>query len=459
MDKYRGKKVLIVGLGKTGFALINLFNQLGSEIKVTDIKPIFDLNKAVKKLKRITPTPSMTLGEHKEEDFLEADVIVYSESVNPNLPQLQKAREFGKEVYGEFGFAYANCEKPIVAVCGSKGRTTIAHMIGFAIKMDKKNVFIGGTSSEPFCNFLMLPNKDEIDYVVVEVSPLQLQSMENFHPKVAVYPNIEERTVEGRFKTAGEYIENALKVLKNLTPEDYLIVNFDKLSSNSILRNSQAQTFWYSRKSFVNMGVIAEIQGTHFHDKRIHSNIHFYSDFKVNQMRIVGLNNRENMLAAVTACKAIKISDNAIQECIKRFPGIPHRMEFVIEKNGVKFYNDAKSESMKELKETLKNLKPPVILIAGGKDTEQNYEGFQDIIKEQVRLMVLVGECKENMNRVIGDATQTFLVGSFDESILLAYQKSRTGDTIILCPGNDSTDVFRDYDEKGNYFKKLIFQL
>ena len=114
---------------------------------------------------------------------------------------------------------------------------------------------------------------------------------------------------------------------------------------------------------------------------------------------------------------------------------------------------------MKDLSETLKNLKPPVILISGGKDTEQDYEGHQDIINEKVRLMVLVGECKENMNRTIGDATQTFLVGSFDESILLAYQKSRTGDTIVLCPGNDASDVFRDYEEKGNYFKKLIFQL
>lgn len=459
MEKYRGKKVLIVGLGKTGFALINLFNQFGAQIKVTDIKPIFDLNKPVKKLKKIQPTPAMTLGEHKEEDFLEADVIVYSSSVNPNLPQLQKAREIGREVFSEFSFAYANCDKPVIAVCGSKGRTTVAHMIGFTLKLDKKNVFVGGTDLEPFCNYLAQPNKEEIDYVVVEVSPLQLQSLDNFHPILAVYPNIEERTVDGRFKTAGEYIENSLKVLRNLTPEDYLIVNFDKLSSNSILRNSQAQTFWYSRKSFVKMGVIAEIQGTHFHEKRIHSNIHYHSEFKVNNMRIVGQYNRENLLAAITACKALKVSDSAIQECIQKFPGIPHRMEFVIEKSGVKFYNDAKSENMDELRETLNNLKPPVILIAGGKDNEQNYEGYYDVIKDQVRLMVLVGECKENMNRIIGDATQTFLVGSFDESILLAFQKSRTGDTIILCPGNEATDIFRDYDEKGNYFKKLIFQL
>ncbi|MFA7612922.1 MAG: UDP-N-acetylmuramoyl-L-alanine--D-glutamate ligase, partial [Candidatus Caldatribacteriota bacterium] len=443
MEKLKGKKVLIVGLGKTGFALINLFNQWECEIKVTDIKPIFDLNKQVKRLKKITPVPAMTLGEHKNEDFIEADIVIYSSSVDPNLPQLQVAREHGREVYSDFAFAYAHCDKPVIAVCGSLGRTTIAHMIGFTLKVDKKNVFIGGTSDEPFINYLSLQNKEEIDYCVVEVSPLQLQTIENFKPILAVYPNLEEKNLMGRFKSSSEYLDTALKVARNLDPESYLIVNFDKLASNSALRAMNAQTFWYSRKSFVTLGVIAEIQGTHFHEKRIHSNIHYHSEFRVTEMRIIGQNNRENLLAAITACKALKVSDAAIQYCIEKFPGIPHRLEFVIEKNGVRFYNDAKSETMEELKTSLMAFKDPVILIAGGKEVEDTpFDKYFDVIKEKVRVMVLVGEVKESMNRLLGEATQTYLVGSFDESVLLAYQKSRTGDVIVLCPGNEGTDVF-----------------
>lgn len=460
MEKYKGKKVLVVGLGKTGFALINLFTQWGCDIKVTDIKPIFDLNKQVKRLKKITPTPAMTLGEHKDEDFIEADVIVYSSSVDPNLPQFKVAREHGRSVYSDFAFAYENCTKPIVAICGSLGRTTISHMIGYTLKMDKKNVFVGGTSDEPFINFLSLQGREEVDYCVIEVSPQQLQTVDNFKPLLAVYPNLEEKNLLGRFKTSAEYLDTALKVAKNLGPENYLVVNFDKLASNSVLRSSQAQTFWYSRKSFVTMGVIAEIQGTHFHDKRIHSNIHFHSEYKVTDMRIVGVNNRENLMAAITACKALKVSDSAIQHCIEKFPGIPHRLEFVVEKNGVRFYNDAKSETMDELRHSLEAFKEGVILIAGGKEIEGiPFDKYANSIREKVRVLVLVGEVKETMNRILGDSTQTYLVGSFDESVLLAYQKSRTGDTILLCPGNESTDVFRDYEEKGNYYKKLIFQL
>jgi UDP-N-acetylmuramoylalanine--D-glutamate ligase len=460
MERYRNKKVLIVGIGRTGFSLINFFNKLGCEIRVTDVKPIFDLNKSVKKLKRIEPNPLMTFGEHKDEDFLEADVIVYSSSVNPNIPQIQLAKSKGKEVYSEFALAARLCKKPIVAVCGSYGRTTVAHMIGFALKLDGKNVFVGGTSESPFIEYCMLPNRDEIDYVVVEVSAIQMRSIENFHPKVVVFTNLSDKFPESHFKSVGEYLETKLSVVKMLTPNDYLIANFDKLSNNSFFRNANCQVYWYSRKSFVEMGVINEIQGTHFHDRRIHSNIHYHSEFKVSKMRVIGVENRENLLAMVTACKALETSDAAILSCIERFPGIPHRLEFIMEKNGVCFYNDSKSETMDTLIKSLKSFKSPVIVIAGGKDVEElEYDAYADDLIESSRIMVLVGECKERLNRTLGDHTQTYLVGSFEESVLLAYQKSRTGDVVLLSPGNPSTDSFRDYEERGNYYKKLIYQL
>src|SRR3989339_1239979 len=124
MDRFKNKKILVVGIGKTGFALIHFFNQLGCDIRVTDIKPIFDLNKEVKKLKKFEPAPQVTFGEHVNDDFLDADVIVYSSRVNPNLPQLELARSNGREVYSEFALANKLCRKPIIAVCGSYGRST-----------------------------------------------------------------------------------------------------------------------------------------------------------------------------------------------------------------------------------------------------------------------------------------------------------------------------------------------
>ncbi|MFG1500465.1 UDP-N-acetylmuramoyl-L-alanine--D-glutamate ligase [Halobacteriovorax sp. XZX-3] len=460
MDRFRNKNILIVGIGKTGFRLINFFNRLECNIRVTDIKPIFDLNKAVKKLRKIKPAVEMTFGEHLDDDFINADVVVYSGSVDPNMPQLELARREGKEVYSEFALGNKLCRKPIIAVCGSHGRTTVAHMIGFTLRQDGKNVFVGGTSESPFIEYSMLPNKDEIDYVVVEVSAVQMRRLTDFHPKMVVFTDIADTYPQGQFTSMGEYMETKLSIIKTLSPDDTLIVNFDKLANNSFFRNANCQTYWYSRRSFVKLGVMEEIQGTHFHDRRIHSNINYHSEFVVKKMRIIGQNNRENLLAAITACKALDLSDEAIQTCVTKFPGIPHRIEFLMEKNGVSFYNDSKATDMRTLVETTKAFKTPVILIAGGKDIEElEYEAFTDELIQTTRIIVLVGEAKERMNRALGEHPQTFIVGSFEESVLFAYQKSRTGDTIILSPGNPATDFFRDYEERGNYFKKLVYQL
>ncbi len=460
MDRFRNKKILIVGIGKTGFTLINFFNRLDCEIRVTDIKPIFDLNKAIKKLKKIQPTPQMTFGEHKDEDFLEADVVVYSPAVNPELPQLELARRNGREVYSEFALANKLCRKPIIAVCGSHGRTTVAHMIGFALKQDGKNVFVGGTSDSPFIEYSMQKDYEKTDYVVVEVSAIQMRKLEDFHPKLVVFTNIAENPKLQFFASVGEYIEAKLSIVKMLSPDDTLIVNFDRLANNTFFRNANCQTYWYSRKSFVTIGVMNEVQGTHFHNRRIHSNINYHSEFKVGSMRIVGQSNRENLLAATTACKALDVSDSSIQKTIEKFPGIPHRLEFLMEKNGVSFYNDSKSEKIGEMVEGIKSFKNPVILIAGGKEIEGiEYENYVDDIIDHARVLVLVGENKEGLNRALGAHSQTFIVGSFEESVLLAYQKSRTGDKIVLSPGAPATDFFRDYEERGNYFKKLVYQL
>ena len=460
MERFKGKKVLIVGIGKTGFNLINFFNQAECHIRVTDIKPIFDLNKAVKKLKKITPMPEMTFGEHRESDFLEADIVVYSSSVNPHLPQLEMSRTAGKEVYSEFALANKLCRKPIIAVCGSFGRTTVAHMIGYMLKLDGKNAFVGGTSQTPFIQFAMTPKNEEVDYVVVEVSAAQLRGLKNFNPMMVVFTNISENYTQGQFNSVGDYIETKLSIIKNLTPSNYLVVNFDTLANNTFFRNANCHVYWYSRKSFVTMGVMNEVQGTHFHGRRIHSNINCHSEFVVSKMRIVGQENRENLLAAITAAKALEVSDSAIQTCVEKFPGIPHRVEFLTEKNGVSFYNDSKSENMGELIKSIKCFKNSVILISGGKENEEiDYEPFTQEIIDHARVLVLVGESKERMNRALGEHPATFIVGSFEESVLLAYQKSRTGDVILLSPGNSSTDFFRDYDERGNYFKKLVYQL
>ncbi len=460
MNQFKNKKILIVGIGKIGFKLIDYFNKFNCSIKVTDLKPIFDLNKQIKRLKKMPSIIGMTFGEHRDEDFLEADVVVYDSIVNPDLPQLELARKSGKPVYSEFALANMLCKRPLIAVCGSYGRTVVAHMIGFALKLDGRNVFVGGTKNSAFIEYASLPTKDNIEYVIVEASALQMRRLNNFHPKLVVFTTLSENFPEKHFQSIRDYIDTKFSFQKTLGKKNTLIVNFDKLSANSHFTNLNCQTLWYSRKSFIQQGVSDQIRGTHFHNRRIHIDIDHHSEFVVSKMRIIGQNNRENLLAALTACKVLNVSDEVLQTCIEKFPGIPHRLEFLMERNGVLFYNDSKTETMRELVENIKLFKNPVILVAGGKDIEDvDYSLFAKDIIRHTRVLVLVGECKEKMNRAFGKRIQTFIVGSFEESILLAYQKSRTGDIILLSPGNPATDLFRDYEERGNYYKKLVYQL
>lgn len=460
MNRFKGKKVLIVGIGKTGFALIKFFNHIGCEIKVTDIMPIFDLNKAIKRLKRIVPQPETTFGEHRREDFLEADVICYSSAVNPDLPLLELARSYGKQVYSEFELANLFYDRPVILVAGTYGRTSVSYMLAFILKQEGKNVFVGGSRDNPFIELAMLPDRENIDYVILEVSAKQSYKLASLRSCMIIFTSIGESYSTQLFPSVSAYIEVKLSILKSLEDEGILIVNFDTLSNNSILRDDPHSTYWYSRRSFVKMGVIKNFQGTHFHNRRIHSNINYHSEFVVSKMRIVGVHNRENLLAAITAAKALDISDRSIQTCIEKFPGIPHRLEFLIEKNGVSFYNDSKSETMEELVAAFEGFKRQIILIAGGKDSENmSFDKYADVIIEHVRVLILIGECKERFNRAMSNHPQTFIVGSFEESVLFAYQKSRTGDVILLSPGNSASDFFRDYEERGNYFKKLVYQL
>ena len=459
MKQFKGKKVLIVGLGKTGFVLIRFFQQWDCSIKVTDIKPIFDLNKVVKKLKKIIPTPSMTFGEHREEDFLEADIIVYSSAVNPNLPQLELARKNKKEVYSDMSLGAKLCDKPIVAVCGHINRTTLAHMIGFCLKLDGKNVFVGGSSDSPLVEYSMLQDKKNIDYIVVEISAVQMEYLKSFVPTIVVFTGIGDVFPEKYFSSMPEYIRKKLSIVEMLSKNGTLVINFDRLVSNGYLRGVKTNKYWYSRKSFVNMGVSDEYRGTQFHNKKIQCDINALSEFGVGKMRIIGRDNRESLLAAVTVCKVLGLSDRAIQSCVEKFPGIPHYLEFLIEKNGVAFYNDSGSETMDDMVKSISSFKKPVVLVLGGKEIEEiEYEQYADQVNKYARVLILVGESKERMNRNLGTKSQTYIVGSFEESILFAYQKSRMGDTIVLSPGAPATDFFRDYEERGNYFKKLVYQ-
>ncbi|MGZ3709422.1 MAG: Mur ligase family protein, partial [Bdellovibrionota bacterium] len=182
--------------------------------------------------------------------------------------------------------------------------------------------------------------------------------------------------------------------------------------------------------------------------------------YDLTQFRLFGEHNKENLMAAICAARAMGVSPKAIQTVINTFKGVAHRLEFVRKKDGVFFFNDSKGTNVMSVQRSLSSFTSnPIILIAGGKDKGMEFGPLVDLVKKKCKILILLGEAKEKINRAIGDFAETYLVGTFEEAVLLAYQKSRSGDIILLSPGCSSYDMFRNYEERGDYFKKLVAQL
>jgi UDP-N-acetylmuramoylalanine--D-glutamate ligase len=182
--------------------------------------------------------------------------------------------------------------------------------------------------------------------------------------------------------------------------------------------------------------------------------------YDLSQFRLFGEHNRENLMAAICTARAMGVDPKAIQNVIQNFKGVPHRLEFIRKKDGVFFFNDSKGTNVMSVQRSLSSFSSnPIILIAGGKDKGMDFTPLCDLVKRKCKILILLGEAKEKINRSIGDFAETYLVGTFEEAVLLAYQKSRSGDIILLSPGCASYDMFKNYEERGDYFKKLVSQL
>ena len=182
--------------------------------------------------------------------------------------------------------------------------------------------------------------------------------------------------------------------------------------------------------------------------------------YPLENFKLFGDHNKQNLMASICAARIMGVSQQGIQNCINGFKGLPHRLEYIRKKDGVYFFNDSKATNIQSVQASLQAFKrSPIILIAGGKDKNMDFVPLAPIVKQKVKLLILVGEAKEKLNRALGDYAETYLVGTFEEAVLMSFQKSRNGDVILLSPGCSSQDMFRDFEERGDYFKKLVTQL
>ncbi|MCC7404387.1 MAG: UDP-N-acetylmuramoyl-L-alanine--D-glutamate ligase [Bdellovibrionales bacterium] len=454
LSELKGKKIMIVGLARTGVSLARLLTEHGAEVTVSDHKSKAELATFLEMMSGIEV--HYDLGGHTPKTFLAQDLIVLSPGVPPHLKIFDYARSNGVKVTGEFEFCSQFIKEPVIAITGTNGKTTTTRLIEQFLTRSGVNCWIGGNYGEPLSEYLRSGVKAQV--LVLEVSSFQLEHTESFTPTNIVFMNLAENHLD-RYRSMEEYVNAKRRIFLNTNQSTTSILNADDNAVVELARDPAVQRgriFYFSRKPTLEPQIMNIGGAVLIKDQirvRTGPEIEYYT---VSNAKMRGKHNFENIMAAILAAREHGATHEAIQRVIDDFPGMPHRLEYVRKVGGVQFYNDSKATNVHAVMRALDTFDENVILIMGGKDTNLNFAPLKDRIRRVVKTLILVGEAKERINRDIGDFTETFLIGTFEEAILISYQKSRINDVVLLSPGCSSFDTFDSYVERGNYFKELV---
>jgi UDP-N-acetylmuramoylalanine--D-glutamate ligase len=444
----RGKKVLVVGMARTGIATAKFLKAKGSLVTTTEVKPIEEMKEAVQELKGIDL--STEWGGHQTETFLRQDVIVVSPGIDLSLDPIQKAIQHGVRVISEIELAYHFIQVPIIAVTGTNGKTTTTLLIGEMLKEDGKKVGVGGNVGEPL--ILFANGKGRWEVLVVEISSFQLEAIEDFRPRISVLLNITEDHLD-RYPSYTDYIEAKVRIFANQNSGDRAVLNRDDPIVMQSGKRVKAKKVLFSLSEELDEGAFSNGQTI---SVRLGGKGEEYSLAKT---PLKGVHNVENMMAAVTTARIFGCSRKAVQDVLNRFKGLEHRLEFVREIGGIRFYNDSKGTNVGSVVKSLQSFSEPVILIAGGKDKNGDLSPLKEWVQKRVKRLILMGEAKERMSRELGGLTDTIMAKTMEEAVSLARQKAKGGEVVLLSPACSSFDMYKDYKERGKVFKEAVFKL
>lgn len=455
----KDKRVLVVGLARSGVSMVHFLAENGAQVTVSDHKSKAELSPSLEQIDGLGV--QLDLGGHTPKTFLQQDLIVLSPGVPPNLKIFDYARSHGVQVTGEFEFATWFIKEPVIAVTGTNGKSTTCKLTELFLTESGIKCWLGGNFGEPLIEYLRKQAKNpelKAQVVVAEVSSFQLEHCERFTPHNIVFTNLAENH-QDRYRSMEDYVNAKRRIFQNTNQTTTSILNADDNAVVELARDPAVQRgriFYFSRKPQLEPQIMTIGGAVCIKDEikvRTGPEIETYT---VRDMKMRGKHSIDNIMAATLAAREHGATHDPIQRVIDTYPGMPHRLEYVRRVGGVEFYNDSKATNVHAVLRALDAFDENIILIMGGKDTNLNYEALREVVRRKVKNLILVGEAKERINRDVGDYSETFLIGTFEEAVLIAYQKSRIGDVVLLSPGASSFDMFDSYEERGNYFKEIV---
>ena len=435
-----GKKVLVVGLGKTGIQTARFLIRKGAEIRASDITPFEKLPEDARKLEKLGV--KIEAGQHKNETFLWADKIVLSPGVPFGLPPVKEAMARGIEVMSELELAWSFIKRPVVGVSGSNGKTTTSTLIARVLEASGKKIFLGANIGTPLVQ--IAEDDDGFDFLILELSSFQLQGISSFRPYIGVLLNVSPNHLD-HHESFDEYVESKMKLFSSQTALEWAIYNGDDsvIGENAFRIKSRKIPFG---KTPIEGGVFFDGTYVRFRDEV----------YDLRRMKLIGIHNVENAMAAIATARILECEPELIESEIVKFDPLSHRIEFVCEVSEARFYNDSKSTSPGATIRALESFPPPIILIAGGKDKGVSYGVLKDAVREKVKLLVLFGESRFRMQNELGGELETVLASTLEEAVGKALAKIAKGDTVLFSPACSSFDMFSSYEDRGRRFKEIV---
>ena len=439
-----GKRVLVAGAGKTGIATARFLLEKNAQVTVADsnVNAVIpeDLKKSTAKIKT---------GPHENSIFTEQDLIIISPGIPLTIEPITTAKSNGVEIIGEIELAYLFTETPIIAVTGTNGKTTTTTLLQHIFETSGKKVFTGGNIGTPLIEYVS--GDQDADYIIAEISSFQLETINKFRPYISILLNITEDHLD-RYDSFDDYAAAKKNIFANQQRTDFAIINIEDKLAAEMSEDIKADVLFFSTKNEIE-------NGSYYKD-----GFHFLKDSEKTRIdeegvSLQGEHNRENILAAVSAAGICNLSYENITKALHTFKGLPHRMEFVDCINGINFFDDSKATNVGACLKSISSIKPPIILIAGGKDKGGSYLPLRTEINKNVQEIILIGEAQNRIRKELKATVPITSTITLEKAVTEAFSRAKEGCSILLSPACSSFDMFDSYVHRGNIFKTAIKEL
>ncbi len=447
-DRVRGRKVGIIGMARSGMAAARLIRKMGGVPFISEVKSEEQLASKLYDLKK--DGIEYETGGHTER-LLQSDYIILSPGVSQTIPIFKDISSAGIPVFSEIELASWFCRGKIIAITGSNGKTTTTSLMGAILSAGEVNNVVCGNIGSPFADCVLDIPSD--GYAVVEVSNFQLETIEEFRPFIAMILNLSPDHLD-RYESFNEYKQAKYRITENQTSSEYLILNADDAETTNDNIETDATKILFSTERILPSGVY--INGKTL-TARIDNNIHEIID--INKIKIPGPHNLQNAAAASLAALLIGINPQDIARALETFPGVAHRLEDAGMVAGIKFINDSKATNVDSVCYALRSINTPICLIAGGRDKGGSYRPIIDYGKGKIKEIILIGEARGKIFEALGKTFPVQFAECMEEAVKKAFNSASPGETVLLSPACSSFDMFTNFEDRGEIFKKAVMSL